>query len=87
MLKPFQIVWELLEFGLQALFVYVLAIIICVAFIVFAIVKHKEDEPVIVYKDRIVKEYIYSKKKIGKVKECTKIAGCRVNSETGEIEY
>ena len=86
MLKPFQIILELLEFGLQALFVYVLAIIICVGFIVLAIVKHKEDEPVIVYKDRIIKEYIPASSKTTE-QECTKIAGCRVNSETGEIEY
>ena len=37
MIKPFQIVWELIEFGIQALFVYVLAIILIVGILVFAI--------------------------------------------------
>ena len=37
MIKPFQIVWELIEFGIQALFVYVLAIILIVGILIFAI--------------------------------------------------
>ena len=82
MLKPFQIVWELLEFGLQALFVYILAIIICVGFIVLAIVKHKEDVPVIVYEDPIQSMVIPDEppetlpaKHIPEL-VCTRIEGC-----------
>ena len=40
MIKPFRIIWELIEFGLQALFVYVLVIIIFIG-VLFTII-HKE---------------------------------------------
>ena len=42
MLKPFRIVWELIEFGLQALFLYGLAIILCIGLITYVIVDNKE---------------------------------------------
>ena len=45
MLKPFQIVWELLVFGLQALFLWVLAIILCVGLIAGVILNKKQQEP------------------------------------------
>ena len=38
LLSPFKIIWELIEFGLQALFVYVLAIIIFIG-ILFIVLK------------------------------------------------
>ena len=87
MMKPFQIVWELIEFGIQAAFVYLLAIIIFIGILFIVIKDNQQPEPVVVYKDRLVKEYIYPKETIEKVKECTRPAGCRVNNETGEIEW
>ena len=86
MIKPFQIVWELVEFGLQALFLYVLAIILCVGMIAYVIVDNKEKKESEV-------QYIYEKvtieKEIEKTvqrKECTRLAGCRV-LEDGTVEW
>ena len=85
MLKPFQIVWELLVFGLQALFLWVLAINLSVGLIAGVILNQKQQEPQI--------EYIYEKveiiKEIEKTveeKECARVAGCRV-LENGTIEW
>ena len=83
MIKPFQIVWELIEFGLQALFLYVLAIILCVGLIAYVIVNNKntKTEPEI--------HYIHEKVTIEKEKqekECTRLAGCRV-LEDGTVEW
>ena len=49
MIKPFQIVWELIEFGLQALFLWVLAIILCVGLIAGVIYDQKQQEPKVEY--------------------------------------
>ena len=85
MMNPFRIVWELIEFGIQALFVYVLAIILCVGLIAYVIADKKEQEPRV--------EYIYEKveiiKKVEKTvkeKECARAAGCR-GLEDGTIEW
>jgi len=89
LLKPFQIIWELIEFGLQALFLWVLAIILCVGLIAGVIYNKKQQEPQI--------EYIYEKveiiKEIEKTLEdreliCTRIEGCETfkNAKTPE-EY
>ena len=86
MMKPFQILWELIEFGIQAAFVYILAIIIFIGILFIVIKDNHQPKPTIVYKDRVVKEYIYPKETIEKVKECIRPAGCRIN-ETGEVEY
>ena len=87
MIKPFQIVWELIEFGLQALFLYVLAIILCVGLIAYVIVDNKErKEPEIQYvyeKVTIEKE---KQEKTVQEKECTRLAGCRV-LEDGTVEW
>ena len=53
MMNPFRIVWELIEFGIQALFLYGLAIILCVGLIAYVIADKKEQEPRV--------EYIYEK--------------------------
>lgn len=85
MLKPFQIVWELIEFGLQALFLYVLAIIICVGLITYVIVDNKEKESEVQY----IYEKVTIEKEIEKTvqgKECTRLAGCRV-LEDGTVEW
>jgi hypothetical protein len=89
MMKPFEIVWELLVFGLQALFLWVLAIIICVGIIAGVIYDQKQQEPKV--------EYIYEQveiiKEIEKTLEeknliCTRIQGCETfeNAKTPE-EY
>ena len=83
-MNPFRIVWELIEFGIQALFVYVLAIILCVGLIAYVIADKKEQEPRVEYiyeKVEIIKEI----EKTVKEKECARVAGCRV-LEDGTIE-
>ena len=37
MMNPFRIVWELIEFAIQALFLYILAIIIVIGVLVYGI--------------------------------------------------
>ena len=85
MMNPFRIVWELIEFGIQALFLYGLAIILCVGLIAYVIADKKEQEPRV--------EYIYEKviiekeiEKTIKEKECARVAGWRV-LEDGTIEW
>ena len=62
LLKPFQIIWELIEFGLQALLLWVLAIILCVGLIAGVIYNKKQQEPQV--------EYIYENVEI--IKEIEK---------------
>ena len=78
MLKPLQILWELIEFGLQALFVYILVILIFIGVLITIIhnEKNKEQEW-----NEAIKEA-----KIEYTKECTRIDGCRVRKD-GTIEY
>ena len=85
MIKPFQIVWELIEFGIQALFVYVLALLIIVGLLIFTIADNKKEWDR--EKERI--EYVkvaFPKVEIVKERECTRPAGCRVLKD-GTIEY
>ena len=93
MIKPFQIVWELIEFGLQALFLYGLAIILCIGLIAWFIVDSKQEQQQQVktnVQEMIIsdepKTVIYSKERIEEVKECTRIAGCVIR-EDGTIEW
>ena len=85
MMKPFQIVWELIEFGIQAAFVYLLAIIIFIGILFIVIKDNQQSEPIVIYKERIVKEQVTVV--VTPERECTRPAGCRVNNETGEIEW
>jgi len=78
MIKPFQIVWELIEFGIQALFVYVLVIIIFIGIIATIIYKEKNKEET--WSEAI------EEAKVEYVKECTRIDGCRVRKD-GTIEW
>ena len=80
MIKPFQIIWELIEFGLQALFIYVLLIILCIGMIAYVIAENKQ------YGHLSPPEYIREKITTTKEKECTRIAGCRV-LEDGTVEW
>jgi hypothetical protein len=75
MIKPFRIVWELIEFGLQALFVYVFAIIILIGLFIIVIKDdstHKKD------KERMIHPI--------EQKECTRPSGCRI-LEDGTVEW
>ena len=77
MIKPFQIVWELIEFGLQALFVYVLALIIIIGVIAFVIAENKSKGHL--SPQQYIQELIVEK-------ECIRIDGCRILKD-GTIEY
>jgi len=85
MLKPFQILWELIEFALQALFLWVLAIILCVGIIAGVIYDKKQQEPEvqIIYKDPI-QEMTVAEEPSELV--CTRIEGCETfkNAKTPE---
>ena len=78
MIKPFQMIWELIEFGIQALFVYVLVIIIFIGIIATIIYKEKNKEET--WSEAI------EEAKVEYVKECTRIDGCRVRKD-GTIEW
>ena len=85
MMKPFAIVWELFVFGIQALFLYGLAIILCVGLIAYVIADNKNVQPEIQY---IYEKVIIEKEKDQTIKEreCARIAGCRV-LEDGTVEW
>ena len=78
MMKPFQIVWELFVFGLQAAFLYGLALIIAIALIAYAIAQHP--------KEQIKYVEIRADSEPVTEKECIRPAGCRV-LEDGTVEY
>ena len=84
-MNPFRIVWELIEFGIQALFLYGLAIILCVGLIAYVIADNKNVQPEIqyIYEKVIIEK---EKEKTIKEKECARIAGCRV-LEDGTVEW
>ena len=85
MIKPFQIVWELIEFGIQALFVYVLAIILIVGILAFAINDGKKEWD----RKKAKIEYVkvaFPKVEILEERECKRPAGCRI-LEDGTVEY
>ena len=87
MMKPFAIVWELFVFGIQALFLYGLAIILCVGLIAYVIADNKKsvEQPEVQY---IYEKVIIEKEKETTIKEkqCARVAGCRV-LEDGTIEW
>ena len=85
MMKPFAIVWELFVFGLQAIFLYGLAIILCVGLIAYVIADNKKMKPEIQY---VYEKVIIEKEKQQTIKEreCARIAGCRV-LEDGTVEW
>lgn len=78
MIKPFQMIWELIEFGIQAIFVYVLVILIFIG--VIATIIHKEKNKEVRWVESI------EEAKIEYVKECTRIDGCKVRKD-GTIEW
>jgi len=78
MIKPFQMIWELIEFGIQAIFVYVLVIIIFIG--VIATIIHKEKNKEVRWVEAI------EEAKVEYVKECTRIDGCKLRKD-GTIEW
>ena len=59
MIKPFQIVRELIEFGLEAVFVYMIAIILMIGLLVISLADNKKEW------DREYERIEYIKKKNG----------------------
>ena len=89
-LTPFKIVWELIVFGLQAAFLYGLALIIAIGFIAYAIAQHpptpkKEWNPK-QEKIEYVKKVYPTPEEVVKEPECKRPAGCRV-LEDGTVEW
>ena len=78
MFNPIRVVWELIEFGIQALFVYVLVIIIFIGIIATILYKEKNKEQ---DWNKAIK-----KAKIDYIQECTRIDGCRIRKD-GTIEW
>jgi cbb3-type cytochrome oxidase subunit 3 len=78
MFNPIRVVWELIEFGIQALFVYVLVIIIFIGIIATILYKEKNKEQ---DWNKAIK-----KAKIDYIQECTRVDGCRIRKD-GTIEW
>ena len=89
-LTLFKIVWELIVFGLQAAFLYGLALIIAIGFIAYAIAQpqptpKKEWNPK-QEKIEYIKKVYPKPEEVIKEPECIRPAGCRV-LEDGTVEY
>ena len=78
MFNPIRVVWELIEFGIQALFVYVLVILIFIGIITTILYKEKNKEE---DWNKAIK-----KAKIDYIQECTRVDGCRIRKD-GTIEW
>ena len=85
-MNPFRIVWELIEFAIQALFVYILAIILVVGVLIYTIMNLENKAEKIIYRDRIIDNTVVPEDIIKTEPECTRLDGCRV-LEDGTIEY
>ena len=87
-LTPFKIVYELFVFGIQALFLYGLALIIAIGFIAYAIAQHPPKKEWYPKQEKIeyVKKVYPTPEEVIKEPECIRPAGCRV-LEDGTVEY
>ena len=86
-LTPFKIVYELFVFGLQAVFLYGLALIIAIGFIAYAIAQHpKREWNPKQEKIEYIKRVYPTPEEVIKEPECIRPAGCRV-LEDGTVEY
>ena len=87
-LTPFKIVYELFVFGIQALFLYGLALIIAIGFIAYAIAQHPPKKEWYPKQEKIeyIKKVYPTPEEIVKEPECKRPAGCRV-LEDGTVEY
>ena len=86
-LTPFKIVYELFVFGIQAAFLYGLALIIAIGFIAYAIAQHpkKEWNPK-QEKIEYIKRVYPTPEEVIKEPECIRPAGCRV-LKNGTVEW
>ena len=74
-------IWELIEFGIQAIFVYILAILLMIGILVISLADNKIEW------DREYERIEYIKKKNPpNERRCMKVAGCRILKD-GTIEY
>ena len=78
MFNPIRVVWELIEFGIQALFVYFLIVIVFIGIITTILYKEKNKEQDL---NKAIK-----KAKIDYIQECTRVDGCRIRKD-GTIEW
>ena len=87
-LTPFKIIYELFVFGIQALFLYGLALIIAIGFIAYAIAQHPPKKEWNPKQEKIeyVKKVYPTPEEVIKEPECIRPAGCRV-LEDGTVEY
>tara|TARA_B000000460_G_scaffold151205_1_gene106755 strand:- start:104 stop:373 length:270 start_codon:yes stop_codon:yes gene_type:complete len=87
-LTPFKIVYELFVFGIQALFLYGLALIIAIGFIAYAIAQHPPKKEWYPKQEKIeyIKKVYPTPEEVIKEPECIRPAGCRV-LEDGTVEY
>ena len=81
--SPFRILYELFVFALQAAFIYGLALIAAITFLIWVIAQHPHSTTVTEY----VTEYV-TVPVVEEVEEiengCLQIAGCRVFYENGK---
>ena len=87
-LTPFKIVYELFVFGIQALFLYGLALIIAIGFIAYAIAQHPPKKEWYPKQEKIeyIKKVYPTPEEVIKEPECIRPAGCRV-LEDGTVEW
>ena len=87
-LTPFKIVYELFVFGIQALFIYGLALIIAIGFIAYAIAQHPPKKEWYPKQEKIeyIKKVYPTPEEVIKEPECIRPAGCRV-LEDGTVEW
>ena len=83
LLNPFRILYELFVFALQAAFIYGLALIAAITFLIWVIAQHPQSTTVTEY----VTEYVTVPvvEEVEEIEnECLQIAGCRVFYENGK---
>ena len=81
--SPFRILYELFVFALQAAFIYGLALIAAITFLIWVISQHSQSTMVTEY----VTEYVTVPvvEEVEEIEnECLQIAGCRVFFENGK---
>jgi len=81
--SPFRILYELFVFALQAAFIYGLALIAAITFLIWVISQHSQSTTVTEY----VTEYVTVPvvEEVEEIEnECLQIAGCRVFFENGK---
>ena len=77
--SPFRILYELFVFALQAAFIYGIALIAAITFLILVISQHSQSTTVTEYETVHVGEVVEVIEN-----ECLQIAGCRVFYENGK---